>query len=59
MQHADTFAAGDLVARRALRARLGSAYGLPSSRDVSELATEWSPFRSYALVYLWLDSAYA
>lgn len=49
LQDPDTFASGDLVARRAL--------GL-DERAAAERSTVWAPFRSYALVHLWTDAAY-
>lgn len=49
LQRPDTFAPGDLVARRAL--------GL-DQREAAERAVRWSPYRSYALLHLWTDAAY-
>ena len=49
LQDPDTFAPGDLVARRAL--------GM-DQREAAERAEAWAPYRSYALLHLWTDSAY-
>ena len=49
LQHPDTFAPGDLVARRALG--LGQEAAAACSRA-------WTPYRSYALLHLWTDAAY-
>jgi 3-methyladenine DNA glycosylase/8-oxoguanine DNA glycosylase len=50
LQHPDTFAPGDLVARKAL--------GAITAAQASKLAVAWAPWRSYALVHLWADAAY-
>lgn len=50
MQHPDTFAPGDLVARRAL-----GAVTVDQARTTAE---RWAPWRSYALMHLWADVAY-
>ncbi|MGW0994184.1 DNA-3-methyladenine glycosylase family protein [Streptomyces sp. NPDC002523] len=49
-QHPDTFAPGDLVARRAL--------GAVTVGQARTVATAWAPWRSYALMHLWADVAY-
>lgn len=49
LQHPDTFAPGDLVARRAL--------GL-DQRAAAVRAEAWAPFRSFALLHLWTEAAY-
>ncbi|MFJ2249142.1 DNA-3-methyladenine glycosylase family protein [Streptomyces sp. NPDC087862] len=49
LQHPDTFAPGDLVARRAL--------GL-DHKAAAERSAAWAPYRSYALLHLWTDAAY-
>lgn len=49
LQDADTFAPGDLVARRAL--------GLDKTAAAAR-AQAWAPYRSYALLHLWTDAAY-
>lgn len=49
LQHPDTFAPGDLVARRAL--------GL-DQKAAAARAQAWAPYRSYALVHLWTDATY-
>jgi 3-methyladenine DNA glycosylase/8-oxoguanine DNA glycosylase len=46
----DTFAPGDLVARRAL--------GNVTAAQARALADRWSPWRSYALFHLWAAFAY-
>lgn len=46
----NTFASGDLVARRAL--------GM-TAREAARRAEAWAPYRSYALVHLWAATAYA
>lgn len=46
----DTFAAGDLVVRRAL--------GNVTAAQARTLSARWSPWRSYALFHLWAASAY-
>jgi 3-methyladenine DNA glycosylase/8-oxoguanine DNA glycosylase len=51
MQHPDTFAPGDLVARKAL--------GTATAAEAQTRAAAWAPWRSYALVHLWADAAYA
>ncbi|MEU6926342.1 AlkA N-terminal domain-containing protein [Streptomyces sp. NPDC046631] len=51
LQHPDTFAPGDLVARRAL--------GSVSADQARTIAERWAPWRSYALMHLWADAAYA
>ncbi|MFF3787703.1 DNA-3-methyladenine glycosylase family protein [Streptomyces sp. NPDC001933] len=51
MQHPDTFAPGDLVARRAL--------GSVTADQARTTAERWAPWRSYALMHLWADAAYA
>jgi len=50
LQDPDTFAPGDLVARRAL--------GGIDQKTAAQLAVRWAPFRSYALLHLWTDTAY-
>ncbi|AUH44657.1 3-methyladenine DNA glycosylase 2 [Streptomyces sp. CMB-StM0423] len=50
LQHPDTFAPGDLVARRAL----GSA----TAEQARTIAERWAPWRSYALLQLWAEAAY-
>ncbi|MER6170270.1 AlkA N-terminal domain-containing protein [Streptosporangium sp. NPDC001681] len=50
MQHPDTFAPGDLVARRAL--------GAVTVDRARTIAAAWAPWRSYALMHLWADVAY-
>lgn len=50
LQNPDTFAPGDLVARRAL--------GGIDQKAAAQLAAQWAPFRSYALLHLWTDAAY-
>ncbi|MER8091145.1 hypothetical protein ACFVZR_33860 [Streptomyces sp. NPDC058316] len=50
MRHADTFAPGDLVARRGL--------GAVTVDQARTIAAAWAPWRSYALVRLWADVAY-
>ncbi|CAM2909025.1 DNA-3-methyladenine glycosylase family protein [Skermania piniformis] len=45
----DTFAPGDLVARRAL--------GL-DRKAAAARSPAWAPYRSYALLHLWTDAAY-
>ncbi|MEV6522398.1 AlkA N-terminal domain-containing protein [Longispora sp. NPDC051575] len=49
LRHPDTFAPGDLVARRAL--------GLDQAAAAAR-ARAWAPYRSYALVHLWTEAAY-
>jgi len=49
LQHPDTFAPSDLVARRAL--------GL-DQKAAAERSAAWAPYRSYALQHLWTDAAY-
>ncbi|MFG2039864.1 DNA-3-methyladenine glycosylase family protein [Dactylosporangium sp. NPDC048998] len=49
LQHPDTFAPGDLVARRAL--------GL-DQQEAGRRASVWAPYRSYALLHLWTEAAY-
>ncbi|WGD36540.1 AlkA N-terminal domain-containing protein [Lysinibacter sp. HNR] len=49
LQHPDTFALGDLVARRAL--------GL-NHREAERRSHDWAPYRSYALLHLWAEAAY-
>ncbi|MFF7887834.1 DNA-3-methyladenine glycosylase family protein [Streptomyces sp. NPDC020794] len=51
LQHPDTFAPGDLVARRAL--------GSVTADQARTTAERWAPWRSYALMHLWADAAYA
>lgn len=51
LQDPDTFAPGDLVARRAMRAR--------NSVEAAHMAAAWSPYRSYALVHSWASLAYS
>ncbi|MEU9464755.1 MULTISPECIES: AlkA N-terminal domain-containing protein [unclassified Streptomyces] len=51
LQHPDTFAPGDLVARRAL--------GSVTADQARITAERWAPWRSYALMHLWADAAYA
>lgn len=50
LQHPDTFAPGDLVARRAL--------GGIDQKQAAIVAERWSPYRSYALLHLWTETAY-
>ncbi|MFD7861440.1 DNA-3-methyladenine glycosylase family protein [Streptomyces sp. NPDC059783] len=50
LQHPDTFAPGDLVARRAL--------GSVTADQARTIAERWAPWRSYALMHLWADAAY-
>ncbi|MFE4414697.1 DNA-3-methyladenine glycosylase family protein [Streptomyces sp. NPDC056821] len=50
-QHPDTFAPGDLVARRAL--------GSVTADQARTTAERWAPWRSYALMHLWANAAYA
>ncbi|MGH2869149.1 MAG: DNA-3-methyladenine glycosylase family protein [Sciscionella sp.] len=50
MQHPDTFAPGDLVARKAL--------GAVTVKQATELSAAWTPFRSYALANRWAHAAY-
>jgi AraC family transcriptional regulator of adaptative response / DNA-3-methyladenine glycosylase II len=47
----DVFLASDLAVRRAI-ARLG---GSSAPREVADLATSWSPYRSVALMHLWAN----
>lgn len=49
LRHPDTFAPGDLVARREL--------GL-NQKAAAARAQEWAPYRSHALLHLWTDAAY-
>lgn len=49
LQHPDTFAPGDLVARRAL--------GL-DQKAAAARSPAWAPYRSYALLHLWTAAAY-
>lgn len=51
LQHPDTFAPGDLVARRAL--------GSVTADQARTIAERWAPWRSYALMHLWTHAAYA
>ncbi|WP_212745901.1 DNA-3-methyladenine glycosylase 2 [Sinomonas susongensis] len=46
----DAFAPGDLVLRRAL--------GGITAKEATERAEAWSPYRAYALVHLWTQTAY-
>lgn len=48
--HPDTFASGDVVARRAL--------DCDTAADAERLAHRWAPYRSYALMHLWTSAAY-
>ncbi|MGW1163299.1 hypothetical protein ACWD48_34955 [Streptomyces sp. NPDC002519] len=50
MQHPDTFAPGDLVARRAL--------GAVTDDQARTIAAAWAPWRSHALMHPWADIAY-
>jgi AraC family transcriptional regulator of adaptative response / DNA-3-methyladenine glycosylase II len=45
----DAFPAGDLVVRRALAA--------PTARAAERRAERWRPWRAYAVMHLWLNSA--
>jgi 3-methyladenine DNA glycosylase/8-oxoguanine DNA glycosylase len=47
----DTFAAGDLVVRRAL--------GNVTTAQARTLSARWSPWRSYALFHLWAAAVYS
>ncbi|UWP80409.1 hypothetical protein [Dactylosporangium fulvum] len=49
LQHPDTFAPGDLVARRALAL---------DQKEAGRRASVWAPYRSYALLHLWTEAAY-
>ncbi|MFB6988702.1 DNA-3-methyladenine glycosylase family protein [Streptomyces sp. NPDC056178] len=51
LQHPDIFAPGDLVARRAL--------GSVTADQARTSAERWAPWRSYALMHLWANAAYA
>ena len=52
--HPDTFLPGDLGVRRALANGSGR---LPAARAAQERAEVWRPWRSYAVLHLWMEGA--
>lgn len=55
----DTFAPGDLVARKALATLGGIPLAQMTAARAEQLSRAWSPWRAYALQHLWTQEVYA